>query len=222
VTRSIDITDPRVVKAYSHPLRIRILEFLEGRVASPREMATALDESLSNTAYHVRQLVGLGLVELVSETQRRGAVEHHYTAKLRPTFTDATWALLPTIVKRGMIGGRLYQGVSELIAAVEDGGFDGGDIHYTHTNGRLDGEAWKEVSGVLELALAEIDRIVAESEARLARGMGPGAAGERATVMMMHFRNPEAAGPTERPARLDEVRFRMRGVGSRAASEDGR
>src|SRR4051794_38595206 len=84
-TSTIDITDPRVVKALAHPLRLRILQALDGRVASPSEIADELGTPLSNTSYPVRQLAGLGFVRLVDRAARRGAIEHYYVAVAQPT-----------------------------------------------------------------------------------------------------------------------------------------
>ncbi|MBV9212474.1 MAG: hypothetical protein JOZ25_02385, partial [Actinobacteria bacterium] len=39
LTVPVDITDPRIAKAYAHPLRIHILGMLDDRVASPSEIA---------------------------------------------------------------------------------------------------------------------------------------------------------------------------------------
>jgi DNA-binding transcriptional ArsR family regulator len=124
VTLLIDITDPRLVKAYAHPLRIHILGLLDNRVASPSEIAQELGTPLSNTSYHVRQLASLGLVELVDRATRRGAIEHYYTASFRPKITDEGWAALPSIVKRAVIGGGLQQAIAHIVAAAESGGWD--------------------------------------------------------------------------------------------------
>src|SRR4051812_50182977 len=78
------VDDQRYVKALSHPLRVRILGILEDRAASPVELSQVLDATLGTISYHVRQLNELGLLELVRETPRRGAIEHHYRAKPRP------------------------------------------------------------------------------------------------------------------------------------------
>src|SRR4051794_37828743 len=72
--------DPRLIKVFAHPLRVRILAILEQRVASPSEIAGELDASLGVVSYHVRRLEALGLIKLVRTTPRRGAVEHHYRA----------------------------------------------------------------------------------------------------------------------------------------------
>lgn len=83
-----NVTDPRVVKALAHPLRVEILGALEHRTASPNELADELDAPLGNVSYHVRQLAAAGLLRLVRETPRRGAVEHYYCL-------DATPAIAP-------------------------------------------------------------------------------------------------------------------------------
>jgi DNA-binding transcriptional ArsR family regulator len=206
VTRLIDITDPRLVKAYAHPLRVRILGLLDNRVASPSEIAQELGTPLSNTSYHVRQLAALGLVELVDRATRRGAIEHYYTASFRPKITDEGWAALPGIVRRAVIGGGLGQAVEHIVAAANEGGFDRDDIHFSRTAGRLDEEAWHAIEREMVALLDRIEAIVEASEARLQTD--PARAGEEATALMMLF-----AGPARRtdafakPRRPGEARI---------------
>jgi DNA-binding transcriptional ArsR family regulator len=69
--------------AVAHPLRARVLAVLEERIASPKQLARELGAPLGVVAYHVRVLRSLGLIQLVDVTQRRGAVEHRYTAIAR-------------------------------------------------------------------------------------------------------------------------------------------
>ena len=189
LTVPIDITDPRLVKAYAHPLRIHILTALENRVASPSEIADELGTPLSNTSYHVRQLVALGLLDLVKRVPRRGAIEHYYTAKVRPTITDEGWGKLPAIVKRAYMGGVIEQMIGTMVAGAEQGGFDSEDIHATRTMGRLDRKGWQAVSREMTAALRRIDRIMEESSARLSED--PDAEARDATVLMLHFEGPE-------------------------------
>src|SRR3954454_15084560 len=66
-----EIDDPRYVKAMSHPLRVRILALLEERAASPVELAGWLGATLGTTAYHVRALQRLGLLELIRDAPVR-------------------------------------------------------------------------------------------------------------------------------------------------------
>jgi DNA-binding transcriptional ArsR family regulator len=188
LTAPIDITDPKLAKAYAHPLRIQILALLDNRVASPREIATEFGTPLSNTSYHVRQLVALGFLELVSRTARRGAIEHHYTAKLRPTITDEGWAQLPAIVKRAIAGGNVQRTIDRVAAATEEGGFDREDAHHSLTAGRLDEKGWSTLAREMAKWLKRAEQVVEESEARLAKD--PDANATDASVVLMQFEGP--------------------------------
>jgi DNA-binding transcriptional ArsR family regulator len=204
LTTPIDITDPRLVKAYAHPLRIEILSLLDNRVASPKQIATELETPLPNTAYHVRQLAALGLVELVRRTVRGGAVEHHYTTKVRPTIPDELWSTLPDIVRRAAMGGAVQQALSEMIRAVDQGGFSPDEAHLTRTPARLDAKGWRAVSREMHRALKRVDAIVAETEARLEND--PEEETVEAMAVMALFERPEmerdgAAGAPRRTGR---------------------
>jgi DNA-binding transcriptional ArsR family regulator len=188
LTVPVDINDPKLAKAYAHPLRIEILTLLDNRVASPKEIARELGTPLSNTSYHVRQLASLGLVELVDRATRRGAIEHYYTASFRPKITDEGWAALPSIVKRSVIGGGLQQAMSHVAAAAKQGGFDRDDIHFSRTAGRLDAEGWSEIEREMVALLERVEAIVEASEARLEAD--PELEGEEATALMMLFAGP--------------------------------
>jgi len=80
--------DQRLVRALSHPLRVRILEILSARVASPNDLSEELGVELSHVAYHTRTLNRCGCLELVDTAQRRGATEHFYKAAPR---TALSW-----------------------------------------------------------------------------------------------------------------------------------
>jgi DNA-binding transcriptional ArsR family regulator len=195
VSPDVHISDPKLAKAYAHPLRIHILELLDGRVASPRELADELGAPLSNTSYHVRQLVSLGLVELVGRTARRGAIEHHYTSKGKPTLSDDGWGRLPSIIKKTILLDGIKKAITEMVRAAEEGGFDRPDIHYTRTVGKLDRQAWTDVSRALRETLERIEKILDESTER------NDAEAELATIVLMHFAGPAARGSDRtRPA----------------------
>src|SRR3954453_12328224 len=81
--------DQRIMKALSHPLRVRMLTLLNQKVSSPSEIAEELDEPLGNVSYHMRFLADLKMVKLVRTEPRRGAVEHYYQA-LEPPQAAAT------------------------------------------------------------------------------------------------------------------------------------
>ena len=69
-----------MMKAMSHPLRMRILDRLIASTASPSAIATDLGEPLGNVSYHVKILLRYGAIELVETRPVRGALEHVYRA----------------------------------------------------------------------------------------------------------------------------------------------
>ncbi len=73
----------------SHPIRARCWYALAERTLSPKELADELKEPLSDVSYHVRVLRDHGVIELVEETQIRGAVRHRYKAIRLPLHTKA-------------------------------------------------------------------------------------------------------------------------------------
>jgi DNA-binding transcriptional ArsR family regulator len=101
------IDDPRPVKALAHPVRIRILAILEEQPASPSQLAPRLGMSVGAVAYHVRTLLTLGLLELVSTRPRRGAVEHVYRAVEHPRFSDESGAQLGPVAKQRLLSAML-------------------------------------------------------------------------------------------------------------------
>jgi DNA-binding transcriptional ArsR family regulator len=193
LTVPVDITDPRIAKAYGHPLRIHILGKLDNRVASPSELAGELGAPLTHVSYHVRQLAGLGLIKLVRTTPRRGAVEHHYTAKVRPTITDKAWAEVPEVVKKNHISGWVEQAGANVSAAVAEGGFERDTAHFSRTALELDEKGWNAVAKELEKTLEKIDRIAAEAKFRLEDGNA--VERQKATAILLFFEGPyQAAG----------------------------
>ena len=162
-----DITDPRLVKALAHPLRIRILAILEERVASPSQIAEELDAPLGNVSYHVRQLADLGLIKLVKETPVRGTLEHHYRAEIRPRISDRAFSTAPDLVKQATVGATLGQIGDAVNRAAAEGGFGRADAHLSRLPLLLDEEGWKLVSKELESLVDRIERIQRDSGKRL-------------------------------------------------------
>ncbi len=193
-----DITDPTVAKALAHPLRTRILGLLEGRTASPSELALELDAPLGVVSYHVRRLTALGFVKLVRRVPRRGAVEHYYTATSRPRITNQAWASVPALVKQATIGSMLNQVGSSVSSAAAVGGFDAPEAHLTRSPLHVDEQGWQELARELDSLTERIVQIEAESRERLT--VADGSAPREASVVLMLFESPEAAA-VQTPAR---------------------
>src|SRR4051794_20565080 len=164
----VDITDPRIAKALAHPLRLQILELLQERDASPSELAKEIDAPLGNVSYHVRQLASFGLVKLVRETPRRGAVEHHYRAAARPRITDGAWDSMPEIVKQATVAATLDHIGREIKSAAEAGGFDAAEVHVSRAPLMLDEQGRRELASLALELLDRTQQIEQASAARLA------------------------------------------------------
>jgi hypothetical protein len=162
----------------------------------------------------VRQLASLGLVKLVRRTARGGAIEHHYTAKIRPIIPDEVWAELPEIVRRSFTTGGLQQALPLLLKAADSGGFLDEHSHFSRTPARLDRKGWTAISRELLKTMERIQKLAAESEARLAKDPSNDD-GLTANVMMAFFEEPSRKVVEERRAATPQ------GAGSRVRSSRG-
>lgn len=80
--------DNDLLMALRHPVRRDILrEMADEEPISPREIATALDQPLSNVSYHVRVLADCAAVALVRTKPVRGSMQHFYRFAV-----EAPWA----------------------------------------------------------------------------------------------------------------------------------
>jgi DNA-binding transcriptional ArsR family regulator len=185
VTPVPNIDDPRYVKALSHPLRVRILALLQERTASPRELAEWLDATLGTVSYHVRTLHDFGLIELVRTSQVRGAIAHHYRAKVRPRVSDEAWASAAPIVKQAAVGAALQTVDDYARASAAAGGFDRGEAHLTRTNLRLDEKGWAAAAKACEKLLADLAKVEDAVSRRLAKDPHAEGASDAAIVVML-------------------------------------
>src|SRR4029079_19516568 len=117
--------DEALLRAISHPLRHRLLGMLDGRIASPNQLARELDLPLGRVSYHIRLLADLGAIELVGTEPRRGALEHFYRAVTTVGSSVPDWQRLPRSARRGILGQNLQHIFGGVTAAADGGGFDG-------------------------------------------------------------------------------------------------
>jgi DNA-binding transcriptional ArsR family regulator len=161
--------DQRIMKALSHPLRVRMLTLLNQRVSSPSEIAEELDEPLGNVSYHMRFLADLKMVKLVRTEPRRGAVEHYYEALEPPLISDDDWAQLPVALRRSLSDSTLGNIATDLRGAAAEGGFDRANVHISRTALTLDDQGWDELSAVLADVLERARTIQEQSNKRQKR-----------------------------------------------------
>jgi DNA-binding transcriptional ArsR family regulator len=185
---SLDLVDPRIAKALSHPMRARILLILNERVASPNEIAEMIEERLPNVSYHVRALLDLGCVELVDTAQRRGAIEHYYRAVVRPFFSDSDWKRIPRSGRQAISDTLLRVIWEDVSEAIEAGTFDSRpDRYLTNTPMVVDEQGWSELADIMARALREVQKVEAQSARRLKKSEEPGVPTK---VVLMQFESP--------------------------------
>src|SRR3954454_21318543 len=141
--------DEALLRAISHPLRHRLLGMLDGRTASPNQLARELDLPLGRVSYHIRLLADLGAIELVRTEPRRGALEHFYRAVTTVWFSEADWLKLPRSARRGILGQNLQHIFGNVTAAADGGGFDLQAAVVLRAPLELDEEGLSELSGLL-------------------------------------------------------------------------
>lgn len=204
-----NITDPQIAKALAHPLRVRILGVLEEETASPRQLADRFEANLGVVSYHVRALARMGLLVLVREEPRRGAIEHYYRAVDRPVVTSDAWRDMPTVAKQAIVSASLDQVAEQVAAAAVTGGFDRPDSHLTRSPMRLDEQGFREVAARLDALLEEFESIASAAEERLAAKDHEGEVAATAVLMLLEsapVKTGKARGSRARPAKRHPTR----------------
>lgn len=186
-----EVIDQRLVRALSHPLRIRILEALTERIASPIRLSDDLDAGLSHVAYHTRALDKCGCLELVDTAQRRGATEHFYKAVPRSFIGDRIWRRVPRVLLGGVSGATLQSFMDRAVAALEAGTIDKREnttLYWMPV--LLDERGWDEATATMEETVTKVLAIQDESRIRLTRTKGGGAIS--AIVGVASFETPHS------------------------------
>jgi hypothetical protein len=185
-----------------------VLVALNERTASPKELAAELGEPLGNVSYHTRVLAKLGCIELVSTTQRRGALEHYYRAVMRPYFDDAAWARMPLSTRRALFDQVLERLWSHAAEAAAAGGFDHPRAHVSWTALELDEQGLNDLADVLGSALERALEIQAESAGRQVEAADEAEPPLRTELGVLHFER------AAKPAGGKKARGRPKRAGS--------
>lgn len=181
-TRSKKKADPkelsinqRLIKALAHPLRVRLLAYMNDREWSPNELSEKLNEGLSQVSYHVKVLKDFEMIELTRTEPRRGAVEHYYRAIERAYIPRWMAKLLPRSGNE-IVGSNILEAVEEdLVASIDSGKFyEREDTHASYTPVTLDSIGCEEADDVAIRAIREILDIQSRSANRRANQEGDG------------------------------------------------
>jgi DNA-binding transcriptional ArsR family regulator len=172
-TRQRKGVEETLVKVVAHPLRVQALSVLTERPASPKELAAELGAPVGNVSYHVRELEDVGLIELVDEKKRRGAVEHFYRAIARPLLSADEWEQLSLDDRQGFSAWIIQLLLADASQALAAGTFDArSDRHLSRTPLLVDEEGWRELVEIQATALKAILEVQAASAERLTKADG--------------------------------------------------
>lgn len=185
--------DQRLVRALAHPLRVRILDILTERVASPNRLASELDAGLSHVAYHTRALDECGCLELVDTAQKRGATEHFYKARPCAFVGNMEWRKVPRSLRAAVTVATLQTFIDKVATALKAGMMDRDDTVFTWFPLLLDDEGWEEVNGYIKEAIDRSQEAQVRSQERLARSGGM----KRAISAIAGFAQFETRGSRE-------------------------
>jgi DNA-binding transcriptional ArsR family regulator len=162
-----ELLDQTLIKALAHPLRVRILAFMNDRSWSPRELSDELNEGLSQVSYHVKVLKDFDCIHLVDTEPRRGAVEHYYRAIQRVFIPEGMAKQIPKSARRAMYGDVMEEIDKDVGASLKTGRFDArDDYHVSWTPADLDDQGCKDAQDLADRFVMEFLEIEAESAKR--------------------------------------------------------
>jgi DNA-binding transcriptional ArsR family regulator len=171
--RDRETIDQDLVRALGHPMRVRILEALQGRTASPTELSREFRESLGVVSYHVNALLDVECIEQVRTRPKRGTVEHFYTARPRSFIGHQDWRRAPVSVRGGVTSEALRTFVAKVGAALDADTIDSReDTTLNWMPIVVDEQGWRETAEILDRALRDLMTVGADSRGRLGEADG--------------------------------------------------
>jgi DNA-binding transcriptional ArsR family regulator len=183
--------DQNLVRALAHPMRVQILEALQGRSASPTELAKRFKESLGVVSYHANALLDVDCIEQVRTQPKRGTIEHFYTARPRSFIGHQDWRKAPLSVRGGVTGEALRTFAQKVGAAIDADTIDSReDTTLNWMPMTVDERGWREAAEILDRALRELMEVAAASRERLG-----GEDGIPVVTALAAFEAPPGEGP---------------------------
>lgn len=165
--------DQELVKALAHPIRVNILEALQGRVASPSELSKEMGESLGVISYHTNTLVDCGCIELVHTKPRRGALEHFFGVTPRSFIGHQDWRRAPLSLRGDVTSAAFQTFIDKASEAIEAGTIDSReDTTLNWMPMTVDAEGWNEVAEIMKETLERLMAVHSRSSERLAGETG--------------------------------------------------
>lgn len=146
------VSDLRQLKAFTDPMRNRILHILSDREATNQQLASILGEPQAKVLHHVRFLLDVGLITLVDQRVRGGNVEKFYRATARAYGFRPDPSDVETL--SGPVSGAVFESVTqELVASLRL--WPNQPLYWEHRRTRMSPERLNEFNDRLLALLAE-------------------------------------------------------------------
>jgi hypothetical protein len=183
------LVDQRLVRALDHVLRQHILlAAVQGEV-SPKGLSDALDEGLSQVAYHFKILRDDcdGMIEETRREQRRGAVEHYYRATAKTLLPAKAWRRVRKGMRAVIGAGQANDLFNDLAEALKAGKLQGPHDHIARAPLVLDAEGRRNVKAIAERASREVENEQRATSKRLKKANGDGGGTTGYTFALLAF-----------------------------------
>jgi DNA-binding transcriptional ArsR family regulator len=160
--------DQKLIRAIAHPLRVCILEMLQGKSESATGISKKVNVSLNLVAYHLKVLEECGCIKEVGNRRRRGATERFHTALPRSFIGHQDWRRAPLSVRGGVTNEALRTFVAKIDAAIDADTIDSReDTTLNWMAITVDEQGWGEIAEIFSLVLRRIMAVAAASCERL-------------------------------------------------------
>lgn len=167
-SRGSGTIDQDLVRALGHPMRVRVLESLQRRNASPTQLAREYKESLGVVSYHVNILLDVGCLEQVRTRPKRGTIEHFYVARPRSFVGHQDWRKVPLTVRGGVTDAAVSAFVGRVAEAIDAETIDArDDTTLNWMPMMVDCQGWRETAEILDRARCELMEVSSRSRERL-------------------------------------------------------
>lgn len=199
------LVNPKLIKGLNYVLRQHILAAAALGPVSPVELSRELEEPLGMVSYHARILhEECEIIELVSRTQVRGAIEHHYRATEKTLLPARAWRGLKKGMRAVIGGGMANDLFEDLAGALKGGKLRGDHDHIVRTPLALDAEGARRVKAIARRATKEVEDEQRAVGARIAKANGDAGRVRGHTFAMLSFET--AWEPADLYARATEVK----------------
>ncbi len=167
--------------ALGHSTRVQILIVLNDGVHTAVELATIIDEPLSNVSNHLRRMLDDGSIEIAKEARKGNMVQFWYKAVEIPVYSTEEAEAMTPLQRQMTVGAIVQGGVAEVLAALHAGKLaNPRSLLFWHWY-NVDAQGREDMDAVSHRYLEEMREIEVESTNRRAES------GEAGTTMLVNL-----------------------------------